>query len=88
MVRILHILCKAGIATWTLGCGLFTILMLFGIGSNVHHASEASAAGVMSFMSLIFIGSVWFFPTITMMIIAYFTRPQAWLPVKEQNATY
>jgi len=83
MLKLLHMTCKIGIALWTIGCAIcISIMMLHTVSAATHHAPTTWTAGVVTFMNFLVMGSFWFFPTISMVALAYITRPQAWLNSK------
>jgi len=81
MIRFIHWLMRVFIACWAGICILGVIGGTYGMFSNLPKAAkvndQAYVGAVILFWGIGF--CFWFFPTLTALVVAYFTRPQAWL---------
>lgn len=78
MIHLIHTIAKIGMAIWSLICGFMVVVDIMTIPKMAHDPNTSAGTGAAFVVALVFIGALWFFPMLGLIIAAYFTRPQAW----------
>ena len=79
MIKFIHALNKALMIIWTILLAFTGITIVLSPASHqLGNEVPGDATGAVSFLFLITLFGIWFFPMLFMILVAYLTRPQAW----------
>lgn len=79
MIKFIHALNKVAMILWTILLGFTGITVILSPASHqLGTELPGTGAGAVSFVFLLTLFGVWFFPMLFMILVAYLTRPQAW----------